>query len=77
MKMRIKSSMVSTALCLSLARLTIQGVHSWGSNKSTLNCGRPGQVIEWLLFFIQLQPNLFFHSCHRGLSLLSLGGSQG
>lgn len=51
MKMRIKSSMVSTALCLSPDRLTVQGGHSWGSNKSALNCGRPDQVIEWLLFY--------------------------
>lgn len=47
MKMRIKSSVVSTAWCLSPDRLIVQGVYSWDSNKSTLNCGRrPDQVIE-------------------------------
>lgn len=59
MKMRIKSSMVSTALCLSPDRLTVQGVHSWGSKISALNCGRPDQVVEWLHFLFSFNPASF------------------
>lgn len=59
MKMRMKSSMVSTALSLIPDGLTVQGGHSWGSNKSALNCGRPGRVTELLLFYSASTRPLF------------------